>query len=80
MTVIVELPPEIAWSLTRKAAQEGRDITGYLQQLAARDAQTAPPDYPSSQAAPRRPGLHAGQYWIAEDFDAPLPDSFWLGK
>jgi hypothetical protein len=26
------------------------------------------------------PGLHAGQYWIAEDFDAPLPDSFWLGE
>jgi hypothetical protein len=19
-------------------------------------------------------------FWMAEDFDAPLPDSFWLGK
>lgn len=28
----------------------------------------------------RTPGLHAGQYQIAADFDAPLPDSFWLDK
>lgn len=30
--------------------------------------------------ASRTPGLHAGQYWIADDFDAPLPDSFWIGE
>ena len=30
--------------------------------------------------APRVPGLHAGEVWIADDFDAPLPDSFWLGE
>lgn len=30
--------------------------------------------------APRTPGLHAGRYWIADDFDAPLPDDFWLGE
>jgi hypothetical protein len=23
--------------------------------------------------------LHAGQTWVCDDFDAPLPDSFWLG-
>ncbi|MCE7860024.1 MAG: toxin-antitoxin (TA) system antitoxin [Chloroflexi bacterium CFX2] len=27
----------------------------------------------------RVPGLHAGRVWISPDFDAPLPDSFWLG-
>ena len=27
-----------------------------------------------SQREPRRPGALAGQIWIAEDFDAPLPD------
>ena len=27
------------------------------------------------------PGLHKDiPYWMAEDFDAPLPDSFWLGE
>jgi antitoxin (DNA-binding transcriptional repressor) of toxin-antitoxin stability system len=24
-------------------------------------------------------GLHSGQVWTADDFDAALPDSFWLG-
>jgi antitoxin (DNA-binding transcriptional repressor) of toxin-antitoxin stability system len=28
----------------------------------------------------RVPGLHAGEVWISPDFDAPLPDSFWLGE
>lgn len=25
-------------------------------------------------------GLHEGQARIADDFDAPLPDAFWLGQ
>lgn len=24
-------------------------------------------------------GLHAGMGWMSDDFDAPLPDEFWLG-
>lgn len=76
MTIIVDLPPEVAHSLAQKAALEGQGIAHYLQQLAVREAQAAP------QAPPalRTPGLHAGQYQIAADFDAPLPDSFWLGE
>ena len=74
MTIAVDLPPEVAFSLTQKAAQEGRDITSYLQQIAAREAQATPQE----PAASRTPGLHAGQYWIADDFDAPLSDSFWF--
>ena len=73
MTIIVDLPPDVVLSLTQKAAQEGQDIAGYLQQLAEREAQPAPPTL-------RTPGLHAGKYWIADDFGAPLPESFWLGE
>jgi hypothetical protein len=29
---------------------------------------------------PRVFGLHAGQVWMSDDFDAPLPDEFWLGE
>ena len=29
---------------------------------------------------PRIAGLHAGAWEVAPDFDAPLPDEFWLGK
>jgi len=25
-------------------------------------------------------GLNRGTIWTSEDFDAPLPDEFWLGK
>jgi antitoxin (DNA-binding transcriptional repressor) of toxin-antitoxin stability system len=31
-------------------------------------------------AGARVPGLHAGMVDIADDFDAPLPDDFWLGR
>ena len=27
----------------------------------------------------RRAGLHTGVWDVASDFDAPLPDDFWLG-
>jgi len=29
---------------------------------------------------PRVAGLNRGQIWVSEDFDAPLPDEFWLGQ
>ena len=25
-------------------------------------------------------GLHAGMWEVSDDFDAPLPDEFWLGE
>ena len=28
---------------------------------------------------PRIAGLHQGTSWISEDFDAPLPETFWAG-
>jgi hypothetical protein len=28
----------------------------------------------------RHAGLHAGAWEVAQDFDAPLPDEFWLGR
>jgi antitoxin (DNA-binding transcriptional repressor) of toxin-antitoxin stability system len=28
----------------------------------------------------RVPGLHAGAIWTSDDFDAPLPDEFWMGE
>lgn len=28
----------------------------------------------------RQAGLHAGAWEVADDFDAPLPEGFWLGE
>jgi antitoxin (DNA-binding transcriptional repressor) of toxin-antitoxin stability system len=33
-----------------------------------------------NQAALRTPDLHPGAFQPSDDFDAPLPDEFWLGK
>ena len=33
----------------------------------------------TQDAKDRIPGLHAGEYIISDDFDAELPDAFWLG-
>lgn len=41
-------------------------------------ARLVPVENKSSQ--PRIAGLHKGAFIISEDFDDPLPDSFWLGK
>jgi len=30
-------------------------------------------------AQPRILGVHAGTLWVSDDFDAELPDAFWLG-
>ena len=76
MTITFDLPLEAADRLGRKAAQEGQDTAGYLRRIAMREAET---EGDEASAQPRTPGLHAGRYWIADDFDAPLPESFWLG-
>ena len=31
-------------------------------------------------ATTRSPGLHTGAWEVAADFDAPLPDEFWLWR
>ena len=40
-------------------------------------ARLLPPD---EVAAERVPGLHRGEVWMSDDFDAPLPDDFWGGE
>ena len=34
----------------------------------------------SESRSARIPGLNRGQIWVSEDFDAPLPESFWTGS
>ena len=78
MTIMIDLPPDVVDTLTRKAAQEGRDVAGYVRHLAVQDSSHR--EIVQSVPGSRVPGLHAGQYWIAEDFNAPLPDNFWFGE
>ena len=34
---------------------------------------------PAKKYQHRRFGRYAGKVWMSDDFDAPLPDAFWLG-
>ena len=34
---------------------------------------------PAKRHGKRHFGRYAGRLWISDDFDAPLPDSFWVG-
>ncbi|MEI7645891.1 MAG: hypothetical protein WCJ55_16600 [Chloroflexales bacterium] len=40
-------------------------------------ATAAPPEV--TPGNPRIAGLDQGTYWVSDDFDAELPDEFWLG-
>jgi antitoxin (DNA-binding transcriptional repressor) of toxin-antitoxin stability system len=35
---------------------------------------------PTSPAHERKPGLHPGAFVVSDDFDEPLPGSFWMGE
>lgn len=57
-------------ALTPTQQQEVLNFAAFLNQ------KTCPP-------APKKrtPGLHKdAEYWMADDFDDPLPDEFWLGE
>lgn len=34
----------------------------------------------NDENAPRVASLHRGNFWVSDDFDDPLPESFWLGE
>jgi hypothetical protein len=48
--------------------------------LAARLGRTLEKSGIATASVARRAGLHAGAWEVAQDFDAPLPDAFWLGR
>lgn len=35
---------------------------------------------PETVRGPRVLGLHPGDVWMSDNFNAPLPDDFWLGE
>ena len=61
-------------SLTPQQQQEVLNFAAFLRQRSPIVAE-------ASTAKAPVPGLHKdAPYWMADDFDAPLPDSFWLGE
>jgi len=48
------------------------DFVQFLQYMAQKKPETP-------QISQRIPGLDAGTIWVSDDFNEPLPDSFWFG-
>ncbi len=78
MTVLLSLTTEQEQKLTQAAQARGLDADRLLHEvLDTALAQLEPASVPTPK---RMPDLHFGQTWVSDDFDAPLPDSFWLGE
>lgn len=58
-----------------KLAKAGHEVI--IQDATQGKAMLVPVAEPPPQG-PRVLGLHKGNWWMADDFDAPLPDSFWF--
>ena len=84
MTVVLDLTPEQEENLRQAAHHRGLGTDRLLREVVDTAlANLVPPAaLPSTSLPPpqRIADLHAGQTWVSEDFDAPLPDSFWLGE
>lgn len=64
---------EIEIAAAGLAAAEKRSLLSWLTaELSVENASPA--------EGPRISGLGKGQWQVADDFDAPLPDEFWLGR
>lgn len=67
---------ELSSRLTELLAlvSQGNEVTVVKGEIPV--ARLMPPEHAS---ADRIPGLHLGEVWISDDFEAPLPDAFWIG-
>ncbi|MBV9849913.1 MAG: hypothetical protein JO250_09595 [Armatimonadetes bacterium] len=78
MTVTINLTPEQVQRLRREA--RGRRFSAESMFGELLNQTLSQIETPSQEHKERIPALHRGQVWIADDFDDPLPDSFWLGE
>ncbi|MGO8673810.1 MAG: hypothetical protein ACLQVD_20925 [Capsulimonadaceae bacterium] len=78
MTLNVSLTSVEEKRVRTAAESRGEDMDVFLNEILKKAiAEFADPEA-ESETGELILGMHAGQGWIADDFDAPLPDSFWL--
>ncbi|WP_295617464.1 hypothetical protein [Chamaesiphon sp. GL140_3_metabinner_50] len=80
MTLTLNLPAELEQYLLQEAREQGVSIEAMtLRLLTSVVTKQKPADVVSSKQ-PRVFGQYQGRISMSEDFDDPLPDSFWLGE
>ncbi|MDZ7706111.1 MAG: hypothetical protein U5L04_16700 [Trueperaceae bacterium] len=62
--------------LSKGLRKEAFEYVTYLREIDKKASLRSEPTDRTSRVA----GLHAGEGWLSEDFDEPLPDEFWLGR
>ncbi|BDI29247.1 hypothetical protein CCAX7_12980 [Capsulimonas corticalis] len=78
MTVTLNLTAEQEKRLDLVAKARGLEKQAILHEMI--DQALAQETVVEPEPRERIAGLFAGKMHMAEDFDAPLPDSFWLGE
>ena len=80
MTKILDVASQPQLAEILRAIEQGDDV------ILTRDGRVIAEVKPSEESVAEKPkervlGLGAGEgYYMADDFDAELPDSFWLGE
>ena len=77
MTLTIDLTPEQEERLHREAQRRGVNADALFREMLDRTLAQIGDMRPKKQ---RVLGLHAGQWWVADGFDDPLPDASWLGE
>lgn len=75
---ITDLPGHFAEALQRLV--RGEEVVITENQVPRAKLIITPSASPPPDGKPRVLGLNAGQIWMSDDFDDPLPDEFWLGE
>jgi mRNA-degrading endonuclease RelE of RelBE toxin-antitoxin system len=77
-TQSVEIPDHVLTALKRLTPEQRQQVFDLIEDLSQeRNSAEQPPELPKKQ---RVFGQYAGKIWMSDDFDDPLPDSFWLGE
>jgi Protein of unknown function (DUF2281) len=79
MTTHVAIPDHVLTALQRLTPEQRQQVFDLVEDL----SQEKKLDNEPQASTPKKQrvfGQYAGKIWMSDDFDDPLPDSFWLGE
>jgi Protein of unknown function (DUF2281) len=79
MTAHVAIPDHVLTALQRLTPEQRQQVFDLVEDLSQEKKLDDKPQAPTPRKQ-RVFGQYAGKIWMSDDFDDPLPDSFWLGE
>jgi Protein of unknown function (DUF2281) len=71
--------PQMLGVLEKLSPELRQQVFDFAEFLGQRQDRVVGDQLAQAVKPPRVFGLHAGQVWMSDDFDDPLPDEFWFG-